>query len=630
MERVIRVKNMCYDDVCRVEDFRSFRRRNSAISADYARIYLQPLGESKRLKFAGGAAFGSTHIGYAMDLAADTLEGWGSTRGNTPADLLMPDGTAISPDWGGPTLDFQELVSSIWTSVGYDATRTGLRRLVYGNLAIYTDLGAVLWFCQIHEQRFNFFRDGRVDEFMQCFERFVEYVNSNHSADHHTFGPSGSFGSQAGGYLRRGLRALAEGNIRGSLEIVDHEQRNILQNFMYTLGPGVPGDVAGSLGSDREFANFMNALEAVQLGASSGYGTSPLFNGIRAQFSYAKEPNFLTRGRIPTPQQPLMFAFLPEVYGENFANPDVRTPWFKEVVAHWVRAENNDYGWPAPSAVCSLKVRVCGTIWQTARRTFGRSYTPILAGSGARDEAGRRNDRRSHCSGWCRTRRDGSGIRKRQPAPLPVLEIDMKTHLADAMAASTYDLEGVRINPGDPYQQITLTAFRNGRDGHYLLRLRDGAQVATIPYFPIYGNLFVSGSLLQELDLRFYNFDQVTGNKRPDMAGRGGMNDAVATRPEDDIAPIAAIYRQLDSFGWARFQGHCFHNRFPDSEPAACPEKLRFDPASGQTLENLLTRYIAEVRQASAAQDYARLDRIKGAVLGVDHVGWNAGAGHRL
>ncbi len=253
MERVMRVKNMCYDDVCRVEDFRSFRRRNSAISADYARIYLQPLGESKRLKFAGGAAFGSTHIGYAMDLAADTLEGWGSTRGNTPADLLMPDGTAISPDWGGPTLDFQELVSSIWTSVGYDATRTGLRRLVYGNLAIYTDLGAVLWFCQIHEQRFNFFRDGRVDEFMQCFERFVEYVNSNHSADHHTFGPSGSFGSQAGGYLRRGLRALAEGNIRGSLEIVDHEQRNILQNFMYTLGPGVPGDVAGSLGSDREF-----------------------------------------------------------------------------------------------------------------------------------------------------------------------------------------------------------------------------------------------------------------------------------------------------------------------------------------------------------------------------------------
>lgn len=98
MERVPRVKNMCHDDVYRVEDFRSSRRRKSAISADYARIYLQPLGESMRLKFAGGAAFGSTHIGYAMDLAADTLEGWGSMRGNRPADLLMPDGTAISPD----------------------------------------------------------------------------------------------------------------------------------------------------------------------------------------------------------------------------------------------------------------------------------------------------------------------------------------------------------------------------------------------------------------------------------------------------------------------------------------------------------------------------------------------------
>lgn len=347
MERVLRVKNMCFDDVCRVEDFASFRRRNLAISADYADIYLQPLGEAKRLKFAGGAAFGSTHIGYALDLAADTLESWGSTRQRSPADLIMPDGTEISPDWGGPTLDLQELVASIWTNVGYDATRAGLRRLVYGNLSIYTDLGAVLWFCQLHEQRFNFFRDGRVDEFMACFERFVTYVKDNHANDHHTFGPQGSFGSDAGGYLRRGLRALAEGNVLGSLEIVDHEQRNILQPFMYALGPGVPGDVAASLGTDADFANFMNALETVQPGPSSGYGTSVRFNGIRAQFSFSKDPYFLTRRRVPLRTQPLMYAFDTERQGTNFANPNVRTPWFKAVVNHWVEAERNHFQWPA-------------------------------------------------------------------------------------------------------------------------------------------------------------------------------------------------------------------------------------------------------------------------------------------
>ncbi len=347
MAKVMRVKDMCYDDVCRVEDFRSFRRRNMAISADYAKIYLQPLGEAKRLKFAGGAAFGSTHIGYALDLAAETLEAWGSTRQRGPADLIMPDGTEISPDWAGPTLDFQELVASVMTGVGYEATRAGLRRLVYGNLSIYTDLGAVLWFCQMHEQRFNYFRDGRVDEFMECFERFVEYVRANHAHDHHTFAPNGSFGSEEGGYLRAGLRALAAGDIPGSMKIVDHEQRNILQNFMYTLGPAVPGHVASSLGSNSDFKNFMNALESVQLGGSSGYGTSPRFNGIRAQFSFSKEAHFLTRRGVPFREQPLMYSFKPEDHGEDFTNPNVRTPWFQEVVLHWVKAEQNEFNWPA-------------------------------------------------------------------------------------------------------------------------------------------------------------------------------------------------------------------------------------------------------------------------------------------
>lgn len=137
-----------------------------------------------------------------------------------------------------------------------------------------------------------------------------------------------------------------------------------------------------------------------------------------------------------------------------------------------------------------------------------------------------------------------AGSESKTSAPLPVPEIDMKAHLADAVEASSDDLGELRLNPGDTFRQILLTAFENGRGGHYLMRLRDGAHAVTIPYFPIYGNLFVTGSLLPELDLRFDSFDAVTGDKRPQMAGPGGMSDAVATRPEDGIAPITDPVRQ--------------------------------------------------------------------------------------
>ena len=155
MSRVLRVKNLCSDsgNTCSVENFTAQRRRNKAISADYARIYMKATGEAKRLKFAGGAALGSTHIGYAMDIAAETLRDWGSTaRNDERADLILADGTRVRADsaWGY-LVDWQEVGSRFITGVTYDKTLIGLRRLVYGNLAIYMDLGAVLHFCQMHE-----------------------------------------------------------------------------------------------------------------------------------------------------------------------------------------------------------------------------------------------------------------------------------------------------------------------------------------------------------------------------------------------------------------------------------------------------------------------------------------------
>jgi len=366
MARVIGVKNMCSDDVCRVEDFSAFRRRNRAISADYARIYLQPLGEAKRLKFAGGAAFGSTHVGFGMDLAAQNLASWGSRANAGEVDLMLPGNVNIGPDTNILPTDAQELGAWFLTGVTYRDTLVGLRRLVYGNLAIYMDLGAVLWFCQLHEQRFNYFRDGRIDEFLDCFDRFVTYVLSNHAHDHPVYGDQGSFGASTGGWLRDGLRAIADNRIGDSLSIIDHEQRTILQNFMYTL-EGLGDDPARQeLGVDSDFKSFMNALEKVNWG--SDFGADVRFQGIRALFSALEEP-FLLSDAIqmhgkwqmrPLADQPLAYPFDSDKHGDDFTDANVRTPWFKDVVRHFIKAERNDFDWPSGEGLPPLRRIVFG------------------------------------------------------------------------------------------------------------------------------------------------------------------------------------------------------------------------------------------------------------------------------
>lgn len=286
-----------------------------------------------------------------MDLALETLRAMGNPGRPGEIDLETPDGRGISSDEDYLPLDFTEGMAWVFTGVAYEDTLTGLRRLTYGNLAIYMDLGAVLWFCLLHEQRFHFFRDGRVDEFMECFDRFVLYVKDNHASDHPVYAEGGSFGSNTGGYLRDGLRALAQGDVEGSLKVVDHEQRNILQPYMYRLEPAlVPTADLNLLGSDEEFSNFMNALETVQLG--NGIGSDPRLHGIRAILSAYREPYLLGEEQIrPHRQffahgdQPFVFPFT-QSYGTDFTEPDVRTPWFQDVVRHFVTVENNAFPWP--------------------------------------------------------------------------------------------------------------------------------------------------------------------------------------------------------------------------------------------------------------------------------------------
>ena len=44
--------------------------------------------------------------------------------------------------------------------------------------------------------------------------------------------------------------------------------------------------------------------------------------------------------------QPSIYLFEPDVYGKDFTDPNVRTPWFQDVVKHLVAAEKNDFAWP--------------------------------------------------------------------------------------------------------------------------------------------------------------------------------------------------------------------------------------------------------------------------------------------
>lgn len=360
MARVLRVKNMCANsgNACTVESFSAQRRRNKAISADYASIYMKTTGEAKRLKFAGGAALGSNHIGYAMDLAAKTLDGWGRTvPPGQPADIILEDGTRITNDTKlGDMIDWQELGSRLMVGVDYRETLIGLRRLIYGNLAIYMDLGAVLHFCQMHEERFGFFKQGKVEEFIECFDHFVRHVKDKYANEHEVYGRQGTFGSTNGGFLRAGLRAVARNDLERSLTIIDHEQRHILEDFMYRLNSGsIPAATMRDLGGpegNASFRRFMNALEVV---AQNRYGPGTMFSGIRGLFSATSQPYRLevapnsTFGMgtyaLEKQSQPFMYPFT----GGDFSLPDVRTPWFKEVVRHFVRAENEDFTWPEPS-----------------------------------------------------------------------------------------------------------------------------------------------------------------------------------------------------------------------------------------------------------------------------------------
>lgn len=381
MARVLRVKNLCPDsgNTCAIENFSSQRRRNKAISADYARIYMKTTGEAKRLKFAGGAALGSTHIGYGMDVALDALDGWGTAAAaNERADVVLADGRRIRNDGIlGDVLDWQEVGSRVVTGVGYEETLIGLRRLIYGNLAIYMDLGAVLHFCQMHEERFHFFRDGKVEEFIECFDLFVKYVKDKYATEHDVYGGEGTFGSPVGGYLREGLRGIATNDFERSLSIIDHEQRHILEDFMYRLNSGSVSPRAyqdlGTNAKDGAFHSFMNALEKV---AGNRYGQSAMFSGIRGLFSATPLPyrielvsisaSGVVSVALQNQQQPFMYPFS----GGDFADQNIRVPWFKNGVRHFVRAENNDFAWPE---------RGTSTLYHTFIKRGGRDLGIVSA-----------------------------------------------------------------------------------------------------------------------------------------------------------------------------------------------------------------------------------------------------------
>src|SRR5690606_22118622 len=64
--------------------------------------------------------------------------------------------------------------------------------------------------------------------------------------------------------------------------------------------------------------------------------------------------------------QPFMYPFS----GGDFADPNVRTPWFKDVVRHFVRAENEDFTWPEEGT---------NTLYYTFIKRGGRDFGKLSA-----------------------------------------------------------------------------------------------------------------------------------------------------------------------------------------------------------------------------------------------------------
>ena len=353
VKRVLRVRDVCKEgNVCELDTYDIFRKRNMAVSQDYARVFFAPGGN--RLKFAGAAALGSTLAGFGMDIIRKNLITFGDTiPGQSKDGVNLSDGTTIVENEKGNLADVGEFLSGL----SWEQMRTGLRRLSYGNLAIYMDLGLVVNFCQLHEERFGYFRDERVDEFLECWDKFVEYVKNEHATDHPVYDPvQGSFGNSS--YVRDAVEAIAKGHLMDSLEIIDHEQRVIAQQGFYKVEPltsSVPNEEKQAFGSDDDFKVFMNALEQVehnrfmQIGADiqEGFAAS---HGIYAAFSADRSPHLLWADtKSPagtslsmTAEQPLIH-FYP---GGDFTDPDNRTPWFKDVMKLFLQAEDNLFPWP--------------------------------------------------------------------------------------------------------------------------------------------------------------------------------------------------------------------------------------------------------------------------------------------
>ncbi len=131
-------------------------------------------------------------------------------------------------------------------------------------------------------------------ELRKHFRKFTK-VQDEHANDHPVYGTNGSFGKD--GFLTRGLKALAEGKITDSFEIIDHEQINILEPFMYRLIRGVEDDAGVPMGKDTDFANFMNALEKANLFDNKVTGIDN-FDGLWAKFSANQEHHMLLKGRL--------------------------------------------------------------------------------------------------------------------------------------------------------------------------------------------------------------------------------------------------------------------------------------------------------------------------------------------
>lgn len=207
------------------ELLRSKLARLKRISGLYARSFqkLEMLGV--HIPFVGTAAFTSNLVGWEAELQFGTILGlhpdWSDPRQN--------GGKRIAP------ISLGFALGSLIRAPTFPVAWSTIHRVFDGNAVVFVEIFAIIDFVIRHIERFGKPQGDDLDEFEDCLRSFVEWWDRVQPS-HRTVPSMADIRVDRDGLIVQGIMECLRGNsLRGSLRILENEQRYTLQQYMYDL-----------------------------------------------------------------------------------------------------------------------------------------------------------------------------------------------------------------------------------------------------------------------------------------------------------------------------------------------------------------------------------------------------------